>query len=318
MLSPRATPLAGLPAAPLALVAHDAGAFNHLLAWYDAGLLGPAAGLRVCVAGPALALWGGRGPVLALDEALEGAAAVLSGTGWASDLEHRARRAARERHLASIAVIDHWTNYPQRFERHGETVLPEAIWVTDAHARALAAAAFPAVPVTEQPNAYLDVQAEQVRRLALPDGEAAPRVLYLLEPLRDTWGALPRPGELLALDFFVEHLALLGLDRGCVLRLRPHPSDPPGKYDAWLASHPDLDAAIDDTPTLAGALARAGTVAGCQTYAMVVALAAGKRVVSSVPPWAPPCVLPHPAIIRLSALLPHGDRPRAYHIGASS
>ncbi|WUR13025.1 hypothetical protein E7V67_025605 [[Empedobacter] haloabium] len=297
---------------PLALVAHDAGAFNHLLAWYDAGLLGPAGAIRACVAGPAAKLWGERGPVLTLDAALDGAAAVLSGTGWATDLEHDARRAARDRGLISLAVIDHWTNYPQRFERHGETVLPDALWVTDPHARALAEATFPGVPVTEQPNVYLERQAAQVRALAAAagTGSMAARVLYVLEPLRDTWGQLSQPGEFLALDFFVEHLARLGLE-GCTLHLRPHPSDPPGKYDAWLARHAALNAAIDPALSLAEALAWADTVAGCQTYAMVVALAAGKQVVSSVPPWAPPCVLPHPDIVRLSDLLSHAEGPRA-------
>lgn len=294
---------------PLALVAHDAGAFNHLLAWYDAGMLGPKDAIRVCVAGPALKAWGERGPVLALDEALDGAAAVLSGTGWASDLEHAARRAARQRGVHSIAVIDHWTNYPMRFERAGETVLPDALWVTDAHARALAETTFAHTPVLEQPNVYLQRQAAQVRALSSAGGEQA-RVLYVLEPLRDTWGPLARPGEFLALDFFVEHLALLDL-QGCTVHLRPHPSDPAGKYDAWLAARAALGASIDTAPSLAEALAWADTVAGCQTYAMVVALAAGKRVVSSVPPWAPPCVLPHPEIIRLADLLPPADSPRA-------
>lgn len=294
---------------PLALVAHDAGAFNHLLAWYDAGMLGRKDAIRVCVAGPALTLWGERGPVLPLDQALDGAAAVLSGTGWASDLEHAARRAARSRGLRSIAVIDHWTNYPQRFERAGETVLPDALWVTDPHARALAETSFAQVPVLEQPNIYLERQAAQVRALTAAATQEA-RVLYVLEPLRDSWGPLDRPGEFLALDFFVAHLARLGLE-GCSLHLRPHPSDPPGKYDAWLAEHAALDATIDTAPGLAEALAWADTVAGCQTYAMVVALAAGKRVVSSVPPWAPPCVLPHPDIIRLADLLPPAETPRA-------
>ncbi|KQV89843.1 hypothetical protein ASD15_24360 [Massilia sp. Root351] len=306
---PSACPPAPL-CAPLALVAHDAGAANHLLAWYDAGLLGPAHRVRPCLAGPALALWGGRGPVLELAQALDGACAVLSGTGWASSLEHEARRAARARGLPSVAVLDHWTNYPQRFARGAEPVLPDALWVSDAHARALAEASFPGVPVAELPNLYLQQQADRIGAPPVAGAGAPARVLYVLEPLRDSWGALPQPGELLALDFFAEHLALLGL-QGAALRLRPHPSDPPGKYDAWLLRHAALGATLDSSASLAEALAWADTVAGCQTYAMVVALAAGRRVVSSVPPWAPPCVLPHPAILHLSALLPHAAPPRA-------
>jgi hypothetical protein len=298
---------------PLAIVAHDAGAANHLIAWIQAaGAAGPA--LRPCLAGPALALWqrAGLGPTLALEEALDGAGALLSGTGWASDLEHMARRLARQRGLRSVAVIDHWTNYRSRFERAGEVVLPDEIWVADAEAAALARAAFGAVPVRQQPNLYLAAQvaavhAAEVRRL---EGGAAPRtggtrVLYVLEPIRDAWGALAEPGEFAALDFFVSRLPALGLGAGDPIRLRPHPSDPPGKYDAWLARHSLLDVALDGHAGLAEALAWADTVAGCQTYAMVVALAAGRRVVSTVPPWAPACVLPQSGIVHLSVPTPH-------------
>lgn len=292
--------------APLAIVAHDAGAANHLLAWLDAAPALPA--LRPCLAGPALALWqrAGHGPVLALDEALDGAATLLSGTGWASDLEHEARRLARQRGIDSIAVLDHWTNYPARFERGGEVVLPDALWVSDADALALARATFPDVPVTQQPNAYLAAQVAEVQA-TLHTGPA--RVLYVLEPIRDAWGAPPeldgRAGEFAALDFFIAGLERMNLARTSCIRLRPHPSDPPGKYAAWLnrQTAAGLDIGLDSQGSLAAALGWADTVAGCQTYAMVVALAAGRRVISTVPPWAPPCVLPHAGIEHLTQAL---------------
>jgi hypothetical protein len=290
---------------PLALVAHDAGAANHMLAWLrDAGpvRLAPSLG------GPALALWQreyGAAPLAGLEGALEGARTLLSGTGWASDLEHEARRLARRKGVRSIAVLDHWTNYRARFERGGETILPDEIWVSDEHALALANAAFPTVRVVRQPNAYL---AGLVREVAgLPRAAAAPgrpRLLYVLEPIRDAWGEREQPGEFAALDFFIEHLDRLGLDGKPELRLRPHPSDPPGKYAAWIARQGGGRVALDPAPTLAAALAWADVVAGCQTYAMVVALAAGRRVVCSIPPWAPACVLPHAGIVALSALPP--------------
>ena len=69
-----------------ALVAHDAGAANHILAWVRAGWLQPD---RLCLQGPALALWQqafGAVDSRPLEQALEGCASVLSGTGWASTL----------------------------------------------------------------------------------------------------------------------------------------------------------------------------------------------------------------------------------------
>jgi hypothetical protein len=294
------SPLASLPA-PLALVAHDAGAANHLYAWLR---MAPLPGLRLCLGGPALARCPAGHAVLPLEEALAGAAFVVSGTGWASDLEHQARVRARALGLPSVAVIDHWTNYEARFIRDGVAVLPDEIWVTDPYALAQARATFPGVTVREQPNAYLEGEADAVRdamrRQPPPPGPL--RVLYVLEPIRDAWGALAQPGEFAALDYFMAHRDALGIDGDSEIVLRPHPSDPPGKYDAWVAAqgHAGLRVAADGG--LADALAWADLVVGCQTYAMVVALAAGRRVVSSVPSWAPPCVLPHAGIVRLSEL----------------
>ena len=41
-------------------------------------------------------------------------------------------------------------------------------------------------------------------------------------------------------------------------------------------------------------------VVGCESQALVVALAAGRQVWSSLPPWAPPCRLPQAGVQRLA------------------
>lgn len=301
---------------PLAVVAHDAGAANHIFAWL--GDEQPA----LCLAGPAEALWRARhgqgapapsaaaaGPAqqAALAAVIGGAGTVITGTGWASSLEHEARRIARQQGIASVAVIDHWTNYPERFVRGGEQVLPDEIWVSDPYACRIAQAAFPSVRVLEQPNVYLATLVAEVRALPAPDAaNDNDRVLYVLEPIRQAWGELAEPGEFAALDYFMRHRARAGVAPGAEIRLRPHPSDPPGKYDAWLARQANPRIALDSAATLAAGLAWANVVAGCQTYAMVVALACGRTVISTIPGWAPPCVLPQLDIIRLSQLCEPG------------
>lgn len=301
---------------PLAVACHDAGACNVILPW----LRRPDLSLRPVVAGPAARLFagfarlGGRiagraieppdaaaTPDEALHRALDGAAMLLSGTGWASDLEHRARQLARARGVFSAAVIDHWVNYPMRFERAGEVVWPDEFWVTDESALAIAQRSFPGAVVRCFDNLYLRAEAAAVA--PLPPAAAA-QVLYVLEPMRSDWGR-GLPGEIQALDHFVGQRARIGVPPWAPIRLRPHPSDPPGKYDAWIARRraddPALDVALDRHASLAGALGAATWVAGCESFALVVALAAGRRVCSSLPPWAPACRLPHAGIVRLGA-----------------
>jgi hypothetical protein len=308
-------------ARPLTVVAHDAGAANHIFAWL--GDEQP----TLCLAGPARALWQARLqktgrvpapesglslerdsvksplPEAGLAAALAGAATVITGTGWASCLEHDARKLAREQGIRSIAVIDHWTNYADRFVRSGEQVLPDEIWVSDPYAAEIAQSVFPTVRVVQQANDYLaGLVAEVVSRQPPEAAKGNNCVLYVLEPIRHLWGELAEPGEFLALDYFMAHRQHAPVAADAEIRLRPHPSDPTGKYDAWLARQANPRVSLDRSTTLADALSWSNIVVGCQTYAMVLALACGRTVISTIPAWAPPCVLPQLDIRRLSRL----------------
>ena len=220
---------------PLAVVCHDAGAANIILAELRQN---PGWDLRPVMEGPALALWNAERSLnvklaepVRLGEALTQARSLLSGTGWASDLEHQARLLAQHQSVSSVAVIDHWVNYPERFVRHGEQVLPDEIWVTDEEALVIARNHFPGTSLKLQRNRYAETQVAAIRA----EGPTQPgRVLYLLEPIRYRWPGLDQPGEFEALDFLSEHLQRLVPRELAHLRLRLHPSEPPGKYDAWI------------------------------------------------------------------------------------
>lgn len=289
---------------PLAVVCHDAGACNVILPW----LCRPELGLRPVMDGPAAALYHARfgeaatsGRGTELDAALEGAAMLLSGTGWASDLEHRARQKARASGIFSVAVIDHWVNYPMRFERQGATVWPDEFWVTDERAVEIAEYSFPGAVVRCFDNLYLRAEAAAVAPLPPASGQPdePPQVLYVLEPMRTDWGR-GVPGEFQALDHFMRTRVAAGVPAKAPIRLRPHPSDPPGKYDAWIAAQRRrANVALDRQATLAGAIGASHWVVGCESFALVIALAAGRRVFTSLPPWAPGCRLPQPGIVRL-------------------
>ena len=281
---------------PLAIACHDAGAANIVFAWMQAE---PPATGALLLDGPAARLLGaaptGTRRADSARDLLEGCVTLLSGTGWASELEHDARLEARRRGVRSVAVLDHWVNYRGRFERRGELVLPDEIWVTDPDALAIARAAFPGVPLREQRNLYL---AQQVAAIGPPPAGGRPELLYLLEPARDDWGR-GLAGEFQALDYFAERFPRLALPGGTVVRLRPHPSDPPGKYSAWAAVNRPFAVEIDASAQLADALRSATWVAGCETYALVVALHSGRTAYCSLPPWAPPCRLPHAGLVHL-------------------
>lgn len=293
---------------PVVVVCHDAGAAHLIFAWlhdWAQSDLFKAHAFRLVLQGPAQIAWGKQSWALPhaeiysdLDAALQGAQFVLTGTGWASSLEHEARRLARSLHLPCVAVVDHWVNYPERFEHNAEVVLPDEIWVADTYAAAIANQTFSGVQVRELANTYLQEQVKNIPNVS----DNSCQVLYVLEPIRMDWGR-ETPGEFQALDFFAAHVHLIVGSQPVEIVLRPHPSDPPHKYEDWVKRHPNLNVKIDTHPSLSDAIGQARWVVGAETFAMVVALAAGRKTYSSLPPWAHRCRLPHQEIVHLADLI---------------
>lgn len=291
---------------PLGVVAHDAGAANHIISWLRRCNCQK---IHSCFAGPAARLWAQSFRASSkssgtLSEVVRRSNMLITGTGWGSTLEHDARKLAKSAGLKSVAVIDHWANYHERFIRNGEEVLPDEIWVADEYAEKMAEREFPNLKVVQLPNVYLDSLVQEVRA---HEHSVIKRtdcnMLYVLEPIRERWGCDKQPSEFQALDFLVKNVNLIHPKGKWSIRLRPHPSDPVGKYEQWLQVQRSNPITLDESPSLAESIAWADVVVGCHTYAMVVALAAGRRVLSSIPPWAPPCILPQAGILKLTDLV---------------
>lgn len=279
---------------PLAVVCHDAGAANLIIAWVKAW----GGETRPFMQGPAAVLWANAFPdrplLPSLDSAVCDAAMLLSGTGWASSLEHLARVRAKESGIPNIAVLDHWVNYAPRFEWDGHVQWPDQIWVADEYAFKIACNTFPELPVRQLENLYL---AEQVANIRPPPRRD--QVLYVLEPIRNAWGR-DRDGEFQALDYAIEHFKCLVSGTSPTLILRLHPSEPVGKYHSYLEKYAFIR--MDESMDVAAAISQADVVVGVESFALTIALAAGRPVFSSLPPWAPTLRLPHKGIQQIRNL----------------
>jgi hypothetical protein len=289
---------------PVSVVCHDAGAANLIFAWLRHWSVSGKLDLfefKLLFQGPAENIWRKNPAGLAranlktsLDDVFVDSGCLLSGTGWASDLEHDARLLAAKLKIPAIAVIDHWVNYEQRFEREGSMVLPNEIWVSDPYAFEIANNLFAGISVVELPNTYLDNLVKAIP----PVSKECKNLLYVMEPIRNNWGK-EELGEFQALDYFVKNLSKIVGNEVVNITLRPHPSDPPDKYSAWMESHSELGVQLDSHLNLSDAIANARWVVGAETFAMVIACEAGRQTYSSLPPWANRCSLPLNGIIHL-------------------
>jgi hypothetical protein len=304
-------------AGPLAVVAHDAGGAELLSSLLQRHQVLQRLPVRLALAGPALAIFGRKlGPELplcSLDEALDGAGMLLAGSGWASPLEWQALGGARGRGIHSVVMLDHWVNYRSRFTREGRLCLPDALWLGDGEALALARQQLAEVPALLLPNPYL---ADLLATLPAIDGGQPPRaghvrVLYVAEPVcepaRRQFGDPMHHGysEHQALDWALAQLpaalAAAGL-RIDSLVLRPHPSEAADKYGRQLAGWQQacgFPLRRSSAATLLEDLAACEVVVGCQSMAMAIGLAAGRRVYCAIPPGGTPCVLPQVGIVQL-------------------
>jgi len=288
----------------LCIASHDAGGAEVLASWV-ARRQEPC---RLLLAGPALRVFerrlGQAVAPLTLEQALKECDHFLTGSGWQSDLEWRVIRAARARGNRVVTFLDHWGHYRERFIRHGEECLPDAILTGDEDAYVLASKLFPGMPVELVANPYFEDVREAVAGFAAADDHTARtaglRIIFVCEPLSEHgqqefgdplhWGY----SESDALRYFFSRLYLLGSPVAEAV-IRPHPSERPGKYDAVareLQAIAGIPVRVGGSLPLLQEIAQCDVVAGCESMAMVVGLAAGRRVISAIPPGGRPSSLP--------------------------
>lgn len=269
------------------IVSHDAGGAEILASYAVQNRLD----YRLVLAGPAVSVFErlmGRVTIHPLDRALAECDWCLCGTSWQSELEKLAIAEARRLCKRSIAFIDHWVNYPQRFLNQGRLELPDEIWVGDEDAHKMARKHFPHTPVRLVPNPYFTYLKDEFAKRSSSRIRTRTRVLFVCENLSghgelrygdpNHWGYT----EFDAIEFFFCNADRLGTSIERVI-LRPHPSDPAGKYERLLSRHAPL-AELGGRASLIDEIADCDIVAGCESMAMVAGLLAGKRVVCCVPP----------------------------------
>lgn len=281
------------------IVCHDIGSANII---FSALLETGRSDWRPFLLGPAKIAWQKLFPNIkifaTLEEALDKSNFLITGAGWGSDVEHEARKLAHKSNLMTIAVVDHWINYEERFIREDEKILPNEIWVADKYAFIVANKIFKDIPIQQIPNLYLEGELKDLPTIGRIEN---PELVYMLEPTRTNWGR-SEPGEFQALDYFMDKLPLLNLPKGTPIKLRPHPADEAHKYDQWIMRQSRNKVVLDLSCSVSEALVNAKWVVGCESSALIIALIAGREVYCSLPPWAPPCRLPHDGLRYLSEL----------------
>jgi len=292
-----------------AVICHDSGGAEILSSWVRKNQH-----LETCLVldGPAVEIFKKKGleninTKENLEKCINQVDFVLTGTSWASDLEKRAIKHAKKKGIMVASFIDHWVNYPQRFEFNEAMLLPNEIWVGDKYAFQLAQKYFPTNILRLVNNPYFeDIKAEQLKIDICADSNEGVRILYVTEPIQEHatkkygnpmhWGYT----EFTAIKYFLETINDYVLSRNKSLneiRIRSHPSETKDKYQDTIEHFHNLPVKISQQNSLLYDCNWADWVCGCETMAMVVGLYLEKEVYTTIPKGGRACSLPHSEII---------------------
>lgn len=297
--------------AHVAIISHDAGGAEILSSWLNRVDFQAS----IAVEGPAVEIFRRKCPgvkFVSAENAITESNWVLSGTGWQSSFELDAIALAKSMQKKSVAFLDHWVNYRERFCRNEKIALPDEIWVADSEAEKIALELF-SIPVVLNENPYvLDLLEELKSIRAIERRVPGLRILYVCEPIADhafnQFGDLRHWGytEIDALKFFLVNLTAFKAPIHSIT-IRPHPSETSSKYQ-WVRDETSVQVKFGGKKSLIEEISYADIVVGCESMALVIALHAEKRVVSSIPFGGRKCQLPHVGIEKLNDLCPDGVR----------
>jgi len=292
----------------VAIVCHHAGGAEILSSWLKRYKYSSS----VVVSGPAEKIFKNKCPdadFLKLDDALNKCNWILTGTGWQTNFEIKAISKALDLGIKSVAYLDHWVSYRERFTINGQFIFPNEIWVGDAEAERIAKNQIDEIPIHLKPNPYFEDILKEISFFEdlKNNNEIKKKLLYVCEPIADH--ALKQHGNIMhwgyteidALQFFLKNITALRepID---LITIRTHPSESKDKYK-WVNSETHIPIQITSEKTLLQEIKNSNIVVGCETMAMVVGLMAKKRVISSIPPGGRPCQLPHSNIEKMQQIV---------------
>ena len=232
---------------------------------------------------------------------------VLTGTSWASEIEKKAIAAAKKNKVKVCSFLDHWVDYPARFQLRGKRVLPDEIWVGDREALKRARRYFPHCRLRLKVNPYFqDIRKKIMESPRPPLDKNGLHILYICEPISeqsirqygkpDHWGYTEQE----AIVKFLEKVAGDAKKKVSEIKVRLHPAESGRKYDFLLRRFPGLPIKIGSGRSLIEDCLRADWIVGCESMALVTGLLSGRRVFCAIPDPGIPCSLPHKQITRFT------------------
>lgn len=172
---------------------------------------------------------------------------VIAGTSWGPTIDKAITLGARRKKIPTIAIIEHWNLYKERFSivENGNIVeeclyLPDSIWVNDSFAKEAAiAAGLPEEKLFEAGQPFLEYQYNRLisRRFKLSNNN----IVFVSERLKEDFikgsSIGKKYNEYTVLELLIE---AIDFSKNKLL-IKLHPQESPDKYDHIKNKRPNIE-----------------------------------------------------------------------------
>lgn len=291
-----------------AIVCHDAGG-AELVSNYVKNNKGK---YFYVLSGPAIKIFkkniSNKIKVLDLAEAEKKTKKLLCGSSFVSKLERKAIIKFKKKKKETTVFFDHWTHYKKRLIYKKSIILPEKIWVSDKYAFSLCKSNFPKTKIVLKKNFYIENIKNEIKYKKYKNVITTKKynnILYVSEPISEFKNKIKNFNyknslEYKTFKFFTNNIEILKMNKLKII-FRIHPLEKISKYK-WLFGL-GLNIEFSKKKSLISDVLQSKIVVGRQTMALVVALAAKKKVISCIPPNEQRCCLPYKGIKELRDMI---------------
>lgn len=231
---------------------------------------------------------------------------LLFGTGWQEKVERPFVTYCKTHHIPTVAFLDHWSSYRERFGYPDEEWRENCGDFTAVHdEKALRLATSLELPhPLPLSNLYLQTLLQDAKHKSITPTQ---NLLFLSEPTDQvalrTFGDKHHWGftQYTALEAILTNFERFGCE-GITIRL--HPSETSSGYKSILKRFPHIRVQINDARTfdLTDQLLSAKLIIGFDTMALYIAALMGKNVISYLPSQTREFYLPLPPTHQLRSL----------------
>jgi len=266
----------------IAVISHDAGGAELLSSWI---LHNPSNKYIYALSGPAKKIFLKKIKIkkfYSLRSAIKISSKVYCSTG--SILERKALVISIKYQKKIIAFLDHWVNYKERFLYFKKNYLPNEIWVFDNYAYKLAKKIFK-IPIKKKKNYYLYDLKIKFKKIINSSKNNKSYILYTCDPdifhfKKHFKNTLKKYNEKKLIEYFLKN----SFYKNKKIIFRLHPSQL-NKVNYWKKYYKNISLGDNNIifsykNSLLSDLARAESIIGSFSYALVVALTLKKKVFS--------------------------------------